>query len=173
MGRPSNAEIAARERSAAGLSVDEAHREGITLEDSRDPNAKVIQQRQRVPMNSGQKLSLRGYKLDEENYQYKWFLDEGNQSGRILDAENAFYERCTLADGSTLTANAGNSTMYLMRLPKKYWLEDMAASKAKREAMRRREAQLKPGEYTVDKQGRAVDEGEVIVKRSVSDNPYA
>jgi V8-like Glu-specific endopeptidase len=162
-----------RERSAAGLSVDEAQREGIVMGDDRDPNVAVEQSRIRIPMNSGQKLSLRGYKLDESEFAYKWFHEEQTRSGRIQDALNAFYEHCTLPDGSMLTANSGSGTMYLMRLPRQYWNQDVKASKDKRMALRKREAQLKDGEYTVDKYGRAVDSGEVIVSRKTSDNPYA
>jgi len=133
----------------------------------------VLQERVRIPMSSGQKLSLRGYKLDEENYHYHWFSEQDARSGRVLDAENAFYEVCTLVDGSALTTSSGGATQYLMRLPKRYWREDMAASKEKREAMRRRDAQLKQGEYTVDRHGRPVEDGEVIVNRRTNDNPYA
>jgi len=162
-----------RQRSAAGLSVDEAQREGIIMGDSRDPNAAVMQERVRIPMNSGQKMSLRGYQLEQDKYHYHWFHESHVSGGRVLDAQNAFYEICVMPDGSNVTAPSGNGTQYLMRLPLKYYREDMAASKEKRAALRKREAKLGKGEYTVNEKGRHVDEGEVIVRRSTSDNPYA
>jgi len=159
-----------RERSAASISEGEAIREGITMSDSRDPNAKVRQERVRV--GAGQNLSLRGYVLDEENYHYRWVYEGPNKQGRVVDFIAAYYEHCQL-HGENLTVPSGGGHNYLMRLPKKYWDEDVKAAREQNIALRRREAQLKPGEYTVDAQGRAVDEGEVYVKRTTSDNPYS
>lgn len=161
-----------RERSASDISVDQAHREGITMGDDRDPNTKVQQERVRVPVNAGENLSLRGYSLDWDNYHYRWVYEDANKQGRVAAYEAAFYELCQ-HQGVNLQTSSGGGVSYLMRLPKKYWDEDMLAARKKNEAIRRRDNQLAKGEYTVDAQGRAVDEGEVIVRRSVSDNPYS
>lgn len=170
--REQRAEREERSRSAAGLSVDEAHREGIVMGDDRDPNTAVIQERVRIPVNSGQNLSLRGYVLDQANFHYRWVHEEPTRPGRVEAYKGAFYEHCQL-HGENLTTPSGGGIDYLMRLPRKYWNDDMLAAKAKRDALKRRENTLKPGEYTTDKHGRAVDTGEVNVRRSVSDNPYA
>lgn len=162
-----------RDRSAAGLSVVEAHREGIIMGDTRDPNTAVEQERVRIPMNAGQNQSLRGYKLDWENFHYKWFHESQTRAGRVAKAQEAFYEHCLDPQGNAITTPSGAGTDYLMRLPKKYWLDDMRESRMRREAARKAEERLGKNEYAVDRHGRPVDEGEVIVQRSVSDNPYA
>lgn len=162
-----------RDRNVSGLSVDQAHREGIVMGDSRDPNAAVEQERVRVPLTSGQKLSLRGYKLDWANFHYHWVHDDPGRPGRVQAYKAAFYEHCLHEDGSVICTPSGAGMDYLMRLPSKYHQEDVRASRDRRLAARRRESVLKDGEYTVDRQGRAVDEGEVVVRRSVSENPYA
>jgi hypothetical protein len=169
-----------RERSAAGLSVDEAHREGITMGDDRDPNTAVEQERVRIPLNSGQKQSLRGYKLDWNHYQYRWFHESATRGGRVVEAEQAFYEKCVDGEGNAIRTPSGAGWDYLMRLPKKYWLEDMAASRARRNKLRQSTQELKGDgkiqEYGVDtKTGRPVFDGETPVKRSssVAPNPYS
>lgn len=171
----------ARERSAAGLSVDEAHRTGITMGNARDPNTKVEQERVRIPLNSGQNHAWSGYPFDWDNYHYHTFHESPSRQGRIQKAKEAFYEHCTDRNsGENLKCSAGAGFDYLMRLPKKYWQEDMAASRAKRERLRMAEQTLKGDgklqEYGIDsKSGRPVFEGETPVKRSstVADNPYA
>ena len=162
-----------RDRNVSGLSVDQAHREGIVMGDSRDPNAAGEQERVRVPLTSGQKQSLRGYKLDLDNYHYYWPHDDPSRPGRIEAYKAAFYEHCRHEEGSIICTPSGAGMDYLMRLPIKYQREDVQASRDRRLAARRRDNKLKDGEYTVDRQGRAVDEGEVVVRRSVSENPYA
>lgn len=168
-----------RERSAAGLSVDEAHREGITMGDDRDPNVAVEQERVRIPLNSGQKQSLRGYKLDWDNFHYRWFHESATRGGRVIEAKEAFYEACVDAQGSAITTPSGAGRDYLMRLPKKYWQQDMAASRARREKLRQVTQTLKGDdklqEYGVDNKGRPVFEGETPVRRSstVAHNPYS
>lgn len=164
---------AERARSVGTTSVDEAQREGMVMGDSRDPNAKVKQQRQRIPLNAGQVLSTRGYELEEDKYNYHWFLESETRSGRIGSALDAYYEHCTFPDGSNVSASSGNGTMYLMRLPLKYHIEDVKGARERREALRRRENQIKAGEYAVDRQGRPVYEGEAVAHRKVSDNPYS
>lgn len=162
----------ARQRDAGALSVDEAHRTGITMGDTRDPNTEAKQKRVRVPVNSGQNLSLRGYELDEENFHYYWVHESPSRPGQLEAYKAAFYEHCQI-NGSNLTTPSGGGIDYLMRLPKEYWLEDMAAARKKRDDMRRRDNKLSAGEYTTDAQGRSVESGEVIVRRSTSDNPYS
>lgn len=159
----------ARDRSTSDLSVDEAHREGIVMSESRDPNDAVEQARVRVPLTSGQKLSLRGYKLDTKNYHYHWFQDD---PGRIESAEEAFFEKCHM-NGADIKAPSGGGYSYLMRLPIKYHLEDVLASHERRNKARQQQIMLKKGEYTVDGRGRPQYEGEMVVKRSTSTNPYA
>lgn len=161
-----------RERSAAGLSVDEAQRMGVVMGDDRDPNTEVVQQRVRIPVNAGQKLSLRGYTLDWDSFHYRWIHEDPSRPGQVEAYKAAFYEHCQL-HGQNMSCPSGAGVDYLMRLPKKYWQEDVQAAKDKRDGVKRRNNKLKDGEYTVDKQGRAVDTGDVIVRRSVSDNPYA
>jgi hypothetical protein len=162
-----------RTASAAGLSVDEAQREGVVMGDSRDPNTEVQQARVRVPMNAGQKLSLRGIKLDKENFHYKWMYEGPDRLGVLAAAKDAFYEHVKDDQGHNMIAPSGSGHQYLMQLPKEYWREDMQASKEKRMALRKRNNAIKPNEYTVDAQGRAVTHGEVNVSRKSSNNPYS
>jgi hypothetical protein len=161
-----------RPRSAAGLSVDEAQREGVVMGDDRDPNTEVQQARVRIPMNTGQKLSLRGVKLDKEKYHYKWMYEGPDRLGVLESAKDALYEHVTDNSGAIMKSPSGAGFQYLMRLPKQYWKEDMQASKEKRLAMRRRNNAVEKGQYTVDAKGRAVHEGEVVVARKSSNNPY-
>ena len=161
-----------RERPIGDASPSEAQREGLTMGDTRDPNVKVMQERVRVPVNSGQLLALRGYELDPDYHHY-WIYDNPTRPGRVEAYKAAFYEHCVRGDGSIIEAPSGAGKQYLMRLHNKYYAEDVKAAKDKRAAMRRRDNKLGANEYTVDSRGRPVEDGEVIVKRSVSDNPYA
>lgn len=169
----------ARERSAAGLSVDEAHRDGITMGDDRDPNTKVEQERVRIPLNSGQKQSLRGYKLDWDNYHYRWFHESQTRGGRVIEAQEAFYEHCVDAQNNNIKTPSGAGFDYLMRLPKKYWQQDVQAARDRRAALRKATNTIKGDEklqeYGVDERGRPVFEGEAPAKRTTStaQNPYA
>lgn len=171
----------ARERSAAGLSLDEAHRDGINVTgEGRDSNEAVEQSRVRIPLNSGHKQSLRGYKMEEDKFHYRWFHESATRGGRIAEALEAFYEHCVDKQGNNITTPSGAGRDYLMRLPKKYWQQDMQASRDRRNALKVATQTLtgdeKLQEYGVDtKTGRPVFEGETPVKRSTSttQNPYA
>jgi hypothetical protein len=163
----------ARDRSAAGISVDEAMHDGIVMGDTRDPNTEVMQERIRVSLNSGKRQTENGYVLDWDNYHYCRFHESPTRPGRIAVAQEAFYEHCTDPAGNIIKNPSGAGFDYLMRLPKKYWAEDMKAAKDKRMALRSRVAQLKPGEYTVDEKGRPREDGEVHVSRKSSVNPYS
>jgi hypothetical protein len=159
-----------RERDASGLSVDEAHREGITMGDTRDPNTKVAQERVRIPMNAGQKLSLRGYNLDTKAYHYHWFHESPSRPGTLVDAKGAFYEHCQI-DGQNVVTPSGSGTDYLMRLPIKYHLEDMQAAKDKRAKMRQSQTAVGKGEYAPTTTGREGGHSSVV-HSSTSTNPY-
>lgn len=168
-----------RKQSAAGLSIDESTRENAVMTDSRDPNDELVAERIRVPLGSGQDQWMRGYKLDEKNFHYHMFHESQTRGGRVAQANGAFYEHCQIG-GENIKRPAGNGWDYLMRIPKKYWQEDMAASRARREKMRKATQTLKGDEklqeYGVDtKTGRPVFEGETPVKRSstVAHNPYS
>lgn len=162
----------ARARSATEVSVDEAHREGLTMTEERDPNAEVMQERVRIPFNAGQKLSLRGYKLEPDKFHYRWFHEDPTRPGIIPAALEAFYEHCTM-NGQPIKAPSGAGADYLMRLPMEYHRDDLKAAKEKRAKLRQRDSKLADNEYTTDDKGRPVYEGEVRVNRKQSDNPYA
>lgn len=167
-----------RQRSAAGLSVDEAHREGITMGDGRDPNTAVEQERIRIPLDSGMNHSLNGYKLDEKNFHHRWFHESQTRQGRVAAAEGAFYEHCTDGSGEIIKRASGAGHDYLMRLPMKYYKQDVQRSRERREKMRLVTNTVKGSdklqEYGVDAKGRPVFEGDAPAQRSVStgDNPY-
>lgn len=177
--KPKTSQAIERQRPIGEISADEAQRTGQIMGDPRDPNAEIAQTRVRIPLNSGQKLSLRGYKLDWDNYHYHWFHESDVSGGRIADAKEAAYEHCVHPDNSHITAPSGSGKQFLMRLPRKYWLEDMAASRDRRNALRKKEAQLGKDEYTTDERGRIVTKGEMHVKQRVSGslsnapNPFA
>lgn len=166
----------ARQRSAAGLSVDEAHRTGIVMGDERDSNTAVVQERVRVPLNSGQQQSLRGYTLDWANFHYYWFHESAGRGGRINEALEAFYEHCQL-NGENIKTPAGSGWDYLMRLPIKYYREDVKRARDQREALAKQQDKLKGDdklqEYGVDRYGKPIFEGEAPAHQSSSDNPYA
>lgn len=166
-----------RERSAAGLSVDQAHREGVVMGDTRDPNTAVAQERVRIPLDSGQNHTLNGYEMDEKKFHYRWFHESQTRQGRIAAAEGAFYEHC-VQDGEIIKRASGAGHDYLMRLPIKYYREDVQRSREKREKMRKVTNTLKGNdklqEYSVDKMGQPVFDGEARAQLSTStgENPY-
>jgi hypothetical protein len=167
-----------RQQSAAGLSAAESTRLEIPMGEGRDPNEQVLQERVRVPLGEGQDQWLRGYKLDWDNFHYHLFHESSTRGGRVAKADQAFYEHCQV-NGENLRRPAGNGWDYLMKLPKKYWAQDMAASRARREALRKSTQTIqgdeKLQEYGIDSKGRPVFAGETPVKRSssVAHNPYS
>lgn len=166
-----------RPRTAAGLTVFEAQREGVTMDDSRDPNKSVEAERVRIPLGSGQDQWLRGYQLDWKNFHYHLFHESGTRGGRVAEADQAFYEHCVIG-GENIKRPAGNGWDYLMRIPQKYYQEDMASARAKSHVIETQMNTLKTSgpvqDYGVDpKSGRPIFDGEAVAKQSVSDNPYA
>lgn len=162
-----------RGRSAAGISVDEAHHDGIKMEDPRNPNGEMVQERVRVPLNTGEKLSLRGYQLDQKNFHYKWVYEHKDYPGQVSAHKAAFYEQCSDEQGNNMIVPAGNGAHYLMKLPMKYHIEDHKAAKKARDALRRRQAAIDPnkGEYAPTADGRREGGESAVVSRSISDNP--
>ncbi|MES2367696.1 MAG: hypothetical protein V4563_17600 [Pseudomonadota bacterium] len=162
-----------RNRSAAGLSVDEAHHDGIVMADPRDPNGAVEQERVRVPLNTGEKLSLRGMKLDTKNFHHKWVYEHKDYPGQVQAYKNAFYEHVADEQGHHMIVPAGNGAHYLMKLPMKYHIEDHKAAKDQRDALRKRQAAVdrNKGEYAPTADGRREGGESAVVSRSVSDNP--
>jgi hypothetical protein len=131
--------------------------------DSRDPNNGV--RKRRVSMSAGKNLDIHGVVLDEENFYYRWFLDSATRGGRIQQAEGAAYEFVTDHEGRKITRPSGGGTMYLMRLPMEYRLEDLQLKREK--VLRTMEDQERVGanEYAPD--------GRSVSSRTVSDNPFA
>ncbi len=167
-----------REQSAAGLTIFEAQREGLTKDDSRDPNKRVEAERVRIPFGAGQDQWLNGYHLDWDNYHYHEFHESATRGGRIAEADRAFYEHCQI-NGENIKRPSGNGWSYLMRIPQKYYQEDMANARKRHKAIEKDMNTLKSKDgiqdYAVDvKSGRPVLEGSAdVAKHSVSENPYA
>jgi len=147
------------------------------MTDDRDPNREVEQERIRVPLGAGQNQWLRGYVLDWDNYHYHMFHESSTRGGRVAEADMAFYEHCQLG-GENIKRPAGNGWDYLMRIPRKYYAQDMEAARHKRKGIETQMNTLKSTDkiqdYGIDpKSGRPIFDGEAVAKQSSSDNPYA
>lgn len=164
-----------REQSAAGLTTFETQRAGLSMADSRDPNEAVKAERIRIPLGTGQDQWLGGYKLDWDNFHYHMFHESQTRGGRVAEADMAFYEHCQL-NGENIKRPSGAGWDYLMRIPQKYYQEDMARARKQRQAIESDMNTLKSKDgiqdYGIDKAGRPVFDGEAPVKHGVSENPY-
>lgn len=163
--------------SPAGLTAFEKTREGVGMDDGRDPNNAVKAERVRVPLGSGQQTWFMNYEFDWDNYYYYTFHEEATRGGRVAEAINAAYEHCQIA-GENIKRPSGNGWDYLMRLPMEYHLEDLERQRQRNKALESAQNTLKSGngiqEYGINpKTGRAFTEGEAVAVQSSSDNPYA
>jgi hypothetical protein len=169
-----------RERSAAGLSIEESQRAGLSMNenDSRDPNSQLRNERVRIPMGAGQDQWLRGYVLDTENFHYHLFHESQTRGGRVAEADGAFYEHCQI-NGENIKRPSGSGFDYLMRLPIKYYQQDMQRDRDRRNLLEKNHTKLsgddKLQEYGVDKHGRPVFDEARPSRQSTtqSRNPYA
>lgn len=156
-----------RERSDAGITTDQAITMGLEGGDPRDPNHG--KRPKRIPMRGGSNLGTGGYKLDEKNYYYHWFNEHPSKPGRVQSAEAAYYEFCRDEQGEKISRGTGGGTIYLMRLPMEYRMEDLALKKIRVERTMQEEAKLAPDEYAPTEHYR--EGGDSAITRS--DNPYS
>ncbi len=85
----------------------------------------------RVPMGSGHKLRIPD-SLKEEGYQYYWAITGPDHAGKLAQMEAAWWEFVRDGEGSKVEQQAGKgNTHILMRIPQKYYNEDMAAQQKK------------------------------------------
>jgi hypothetical protein len=132
--------------------------------DQRDPNNGV--RPRRVSMAAGKNLDIHGVVLDEENFYYRWFLDSETRGGRIQRAEAAGYEYVTDLEGRKLTRPSGGGTMFLMKLPMEYRLEDLQLKREKVQRTMEDQTRVGANEYTDGNR-------DSIVSSKSSDNPYS
>lgn len=114
-----------------------------------NPSKKSTRRPKRVPLGGMQsKLHVEQSALDEGNYAYRWFNDEG---GRLKQAKDAYWEPVEADSGGNdrrvVGRNSDGSPKYaqLMRIEKKYHLEDQ---NRKFEAINETEKEIKRGRKT-------------------------
>mgnify|MGYP003677245687 CR=1 FL=1 len=97
---------------------------------------------ERIPMGSTAKLGYPAHKMDE-GYQYRWFQ---NKEGRIDQAKQAWWEQVS-DEGKPVTRASGAYPMFLMRIEKKYWVEDQKLKHERVIATMNEEQKLSSDEY--------------------------
>lgn len=98
---------------------------------------------ERIPMGSTAKLGYSAHKMDTDQYQYRWFQ---NKEGRIDQAKQAWWEPVT-DEGEVVTRASGAYPMFLMRIEKKYWVEDQKLKSDRVRATMNEEQKLSSDEY--------------------------
>lgn len=150
----------------------DAHMEasGHVEGDPRDPNKDA--RPPRIRMQQSLKLAVPGYPFDWDNFYYRFFYDDPQRPGRIVNAEAAYYEHCVDAKGSKICRPSGGGTQYMMRLPQKYHVEDVEAKRQNNRRVRQEEVRIKKGEYAPTK-SRAEGGESSIVDVTYTENPFA
>lgn len=97
---------------------------------------------ERIPMGSTAKLGYPAHKMVED-YQYRWFQ---NKEGRIDQAKQAWWEP-VIDDGQPVSRASGAFPMFLMRIEKKYWVEDQKLKHERVIATMQEEQKLNKDEY--------------------------
>ncbi len=159
-----------RQRSAADLTESQALSQGLTTEDTRDPNAG--KRPPRVPLNNSLNLKVPGYEFDNDRFHYRFFTENVKRPTRINDAKAAYWEACTDNEGNPIVRNNGNGgKTHLMRLPMQFWREDLAAKKAKVNATLGEQTKLGKNEYAPTEKDREGGESSMVSRtesRSIS-----
>lgn len=99
---------------------------------------------ERVPMGSTLKLLHHGM---DPNYHYRWM---SAADGRLEQAQGAWYEFVLDENGDKKKRTKGASTLYLMRLPMKFHLEDQKLKEHRIIDTLNKEQVLQDGEYLPD-----------------------
>lgn len=158
-----------RARVNADTREDQAKGLGANV-DPRDPNAET--RPPRVQMGRGGNLTFSEAEMDKEKFHYYAFYDNPDRPGRIEQAKAAYWEHVTNREGQPITRPAGGGLHYLMRLPIKYWLEDLMVKKEKIRARMVGETKVGKGEYAPTADGHR-EGGDSMRTTHTSDNPYS
>lgn len=178
MNEDANEEIEnSRERVNSGMVEDRAVAQGLAASiDPRNPN---VDSPTRIPLGRSSKVDFSDVEMDRENFAYYAFLDDPQRPGVIGQAKAAFWEECVNMYGQPARRPGGYNTEHvLMRLPMKYWKEDLDKDKKAREAMMadagtlKKEGKNTPEEYAPTSGGKPEGGDSLFVSKKVSDNPY-
>lgn len=156
-----NKSTPARQRSAADMTESQALSQGITSENPRDPNSG--KRPPRVPLQNSLNLKVPGYEFDWDNYQYRFFSESVKRPTRIQDAKAAYWEPCTDHENNPIIRNNGSGgKTHLMRLPKEYWEEDLAAKREKVARTLGEQTKLGKNEYAPTENNREGGESSMV-----------
>ncbi len=138
--------------------------------DPRDPNKDA--RPPRVPMGQGRNLEFSQVKFERDKFHYYAYLEHPEKPGRIRKAEAAYWEYVTDSRGQKVTAAAGSGMHYLMKLPLKYWKEDLDSKKIAVARRMEKENSIGVGEYAPDAATGRPEGGTSVITSDTSDNPY-
>ncbi len=141
-----NAQKKPRGRPRADKTQAQADNSRVDLELDRTEQAHSAKRPPRVPMGATLKLDFPGL-CDDPNYHYRVISD---RAGRIQQGKKAWYEHVKDHDGSNACRHVGEFTQYLMRVEKKYWVEDQELKQKKLAAKLQQEQVLKADDYLPD-----------------------
>lgn len=115
---------------------------------TREQEAREPDRPPRIAMTAGMNLHVDESLLDRKNFYYRFFAESAAKGGRISSAKGAYYDHVTDKEGNNITRpGGGGDTMYLMKLPMKYRLDDLNLKEKKNAATMDAEYQLKSNEY--------------------------
>jgi len=118
----------------------------------------------RIIMGQGMNLAIPKGLVDETKYKIRWFAENQTKAGKIAQAKGAYWEHVQDEHGSNYQRPSGGDTMYLMKLPIKYWQEDLSLKRKKVQATLDSETKIGKGEYSPSGK-------ESAVTRSISHSP--
>lgn len=170
MSRPKGAKN--KQRSATGMTAEQATTSGLGTSDPRDPNAEIKTKQRRIPMGQGMNLDMSAYEMDEENFHYHIFAEHPEKPGRIAQARRAGYEFAVDSDNQQIVVPSGSGQAFLMKQPMEFWLEDLALKRAKVQRTMDQQDQIAPNEYAPDPLTHAPEGGRRAIAR-VQGNPFS
>ena len=160
-----------RARTSAGETESAAITGGLESGEPRDPNKGV--KRKRIGMGQGANLAIYGAELDHDNYYYRWIEESSTNGGRLERAYEAGYEHHTNSAGEKFSRRSGPGLLYLMRLPKEFREEDLAAKRKRSQMTMDEQTRLGRNEYAPDSRGRPEGGTSSIQEHRLSKNPFA
>jgi len=110
-----------RGRPRADKTALQAKNSRVELEADRVEEAHSANRPPRESMGATLKLSLPPGLVDEEKWHPRWMSD---RDGRIEQAKRCWYELVKDTDGHNITRTNGPYKQFLMKIEKKYWLEE-------------------------------------------------
>ena len=139
-------QLKTRGRTSADKTQTQADNSRVDLGLDRTEQAHSAKRPPRVAMGASLKLGYHG-EMDTENYHYRWVSD---RDGRVNQAKQAWYEHVKDHSGDNVVRHVGAYGQHLMRVEKKYWVEDQELKQQKLAAKLQQEQVLKADEYLPD-----------------------